>query len=60
MTLAPSAADPSFQFGKTLQSNLRTDMKAKSSDNSSKRSKTDMKNHLSVRKLLGMLYERFC
>lgn len=59
MTLAPSAADPSFQFGKTLQSNVRTDMKAKSSDNSSKRSKTDMTNHLSVRKLLGNVYERF-
>ncbi|CAO3694198.1 unnamed protein product [Umbelopsis ramanniana] len=55
MTLAPSAADPSFQFGKTLQSNVRTDMKAKSSDNSSKRSKTDMTNHLSVRKLLDTL-----
>ncbi|KAI9284773.1 Cut8 six-helix bundle-domain-containing protein [Umbelopsis sp. AD052] len=55
MTLAPSAADPSFQFGKTLQSNLRTDMKAKAADNSSKRTKTDMTNHLSVRKLLDTL-----
>jgi hypothetical protein len=58
MTLAPSAADPSFQFGKALQSSLRPDMKAKTADSSSKRSKTDIDKHLSVTKLLGKIYNR--
>lgn len=54
MMQAPSsAADPSFQFGKTLQSSLRNDMKAKMTDNNSKRSKTDIDKTLSVSKLLG-------
>ncbi|KAH8553026.1 Cut8 six-helix bundle-domain-containing protein [Umbelopsis sp. PMI_123] len=55
MMLAPSAADPSFQFGKSLQSNLRTDLKTKTAENNSKRTKTDIANQLSVSKLLDTL-----
>jgi hypothetical protein len=53
MALSPSSADPSFDFGKALQSSIRTETKAKSADNSSKRSKIDIEKHLSVSKLLG-------
>ncbi|CAM0137452.1 unnamed protein product [Umbelopsis sp. WA50703] len=55
MALSPSSADPSFDFGKALQSSIRTETKAKSADNSSKRSKIDIEKHLSVSKLLDTL-----
>lgn len=53
MAVSPTSADPSFDFGKALQSSIRTEAKSKSADNSSKRSKIDIEKHLSVSKLLG-------